>query len=175
MSMDLCHTQLDSQVGVIVVQREGDFITGLYLPNHKWWSGPRGDVRRSDTLLAAASRQVEEYFAGERTMFDLPLKLSGTPFQERVWDELRRIPYGETISYGELARRVGQPTASRAVGAANGRNPISILVPCHRVVGSNGQLTGYGGGIDAKRWLLQWETSLVSRSARQLLHFADHE
>jgi methylated-DNA-[protein]-cysteine S-methyltransferase len=110
-------------------------------------------------VLAAAAAQLEEYLAGERTSFDLPLSPRGTEFQRRVWDALVEIPYGETVSYAELARRVGAPAAVRAVGAANGRNPLSIVVPCHRVVGSDGSLTGYGGGLPAKRWLLDLERS----------------
>lgn len=101
--------------------------------------------------------QLDEYFAGERLDFDLPLDPVGTEFQLRAWDALRLIPYGETRTYGEQARRIGSPTAVRAVGAANGRNPISIIVPCHRVVGSDGSLTGFGGGLDAKRYLLDLE------------------
>jgi methylated-DNA-[protein]-cysteine S-methyltransferase len=102
--------------------------------------------------------QLDEYFAGTRTDFDLPLSLHGTDFQRRVWLELTRIPYGETISYGELARRIGRPNAMRAVGLANGRNPVSIIVPCHRVIGADGSLTGYGGGLDRKRLLLGLES-----------------
>jgi methylated-DNA-[protein]-cysteine S-methyltransferase len=112
---------------------------------------------RSSAALAFARGQLEEYFAGTRTAFDLPLHPQGTEFQLTVWDELARIPYAETISYGELARRIGQPQAMRAVGAANGRNPLPIVVPCHRVIGSNGNLTGFGGGLPAKRFLLGWE------------------
>jgi methylated-DNA-[protein]-cysteine S-methyltransferase len=108
-------------------------------------------------VLKAAERQLGEYFAGNRNTFDLPLAAVGTPFQRRVWDALRKIPYGETISYGELARRVGQPTAARAVGLANGKNPISIVVPCHRVIGSSGKLIGYGGGLGRKQTLLALE------------------
>jgi methylated-DNA-[protein]-cysteine S-methyltransferase len=108
-------------------------------------------------VLDAAVRQLREYFAGERRDFDLPLEPAGTPFQLTVWDALRGIPYAETINYGQLAVRVGNPTASRAVGLANGRNPISIVVPCHRVIGANGSLTGYGGGLDRKRTLLDLE------------------
>ncbi len=103
--------------------------------------------------------QLDEYFAGERTEFDVTLRLEGTEFQRRVWAGLLEIPYGETISYGELATRIGQPTASRAVGLANGRNPVGIIVPCHRVIGSTGALTGYGGGLDRKRALLDLERS----------------
>jgi methylated-DNA-[protein]-cysteine S-methyltransferase len=115
-------------------------------------------------VLADAARQLNEYFAGERTDFDLPLSLDGTGFQRTVWSGLQDIPYGETISYGELARRIGQPTASRAVGLANGRNPVSIVVPCHRVVGSNGSLTGYGGGLPRKQFLLGLELRVSGRT-----------
>jgi methylated-DNA-[protein]-cysteine S-methyltransferase len=107
--------------------------------------------------LAATVVQLNEYFNGGRREFDLPLYFEGTTFQRRVWQELTEIPYGETWSYGQLARRIGKPSASRAVGLANGRNPISILVPCHRVIGADGSLTGYGGGLERKRWLLAHE------------------
>ena len=103
--------------------------------------------------------QLEAYFAGSRQTFDVPLALAGTDFQRRVWEGLLEIPYGHTMSYGELARRVGRPGASRAVGLANGRNPVAIIVPCHRVIGANGTLTGYGGGLDRKVWLLDHERS----------------
>jgi O-6-methylguanine DNA methyltransferase len=107
--------------------------------------------------LEPARRQLEEYFQGRRRSFELPLAPRGTPFQLRVWAELRRIPYGQTLSYGELARRLGDPGLSRAVGAANGANPISIIVPCHRVIGANGSLVGYGGGLPIKKALLEFE------------------
>jgi methylated-DNA-[protein]-cysteine S-methyltransferase len=112
---------------------------------------------RDDAALGDWSAQLDEYFAGTRTTFDLPLQLHGTPFQVEVWEQLRRIPYGETISYGELAKRVDRPEAARAVGAANGQNPIAIVVPCHRVIGADGSLTGFGGGLPWKRWLLARE------------------
>jgi len=115
-----------------------------------------------DPVLLATRTQLAEYFAGERTDFDLPLDPQGTPFQLRAWQALREIPYGETISYGEQAARLGDPNKSRAVGAANGRNPISIIVPCHRVIGSNGSLTGFGGGLPAKRLLLELEQGIQS-------------
>ncbi len=111
--------------------------------------------------LGEAKRQLLEYFDGTRRGFDLPLAPAGTAFQRRVWDELRRIPYGETISYGELARRIGRPTASRAVGAANGRNPLAIVVPCHRVIGAGGALVGYGGGLPVKETLLAHEQGVA--------------
>jgi methylated-DNA-[protein]-cysteine S-methyltransferase len=123
--------------------------------------GPDGPHAAS---LAAAAGQLAEYFAGARTRFELPLATGGTGFQRRVWAALRDIPYGETISYGELARRIGSASASRAVGLANGRNPVSIIVPCHRVVGSNGSLTGYGGGLDRKRFLLGLEQRVSGRT-----------
>ena len=116
----------------------------------------------SHPVLVEARRQLEEYFAGDRLDFDLPLDPVGTPFQMQVWQTLRGIPYGSTISYGEQARRLGDPNKARAVGAANGRNPISIVVPCHRVVGSNGSLTGFGGGLGAKAWLLDHERLVVA-------------
>lgn len=163
-----CFDQIESPLGRIVVQGDGEFITGLYLPNHKHWSGPDPSWRQSDAPFAAVRQQLAEYFAGERQEFDVPVQLAGTPFQQRVWQELVRIPYGTTISYAELARRVGQPTASRAVGSANGRNPVSILVPCHRVIGANGKLTGYGGGIDKKEWLLAWERRAMGSKSERL-------
>jgi methylated-DNA-[protein]-cysteine S-methyltransferase len=116
--------------------------------------------RRDDAALADAAAQLDAYFARERQKFDLLLALAGTPFQLRVWEEVRRIPYGTTISYRELARRVGRPAAIRAVGAANGATPVPIVIPCHRVVGSDGSLTGYGGGLGRKRALLELEGAL---------------
>lgn len=114
------------------------------------------------TLLAYARLQLEEYFARTRTTFELPLEPIGSAFQRRVWDALRAIPYGTTVSYSEIARRLGDVRATRAVGAANGQNPIPIIVPCHRVVGAHGELTGFGGGIDRKRWLLEHEGALLT-------------
>ena len=115
------------------------------------------DWQRGTRHLDRVLEQLRAYFTGELQAFDLTLAAQGTPFRHKVWDELARIPYGETISYGELARRIRQPSASRAVGLANGANPIPIVVPCHRVIGANGQLTGFGGGLPAKRWLLEHE------------------
>jgi len=116
----------------------------------------------ADTAFAAAVDQLEEYFAGQRTEFELELELAGTPFQRRVWSALMTIPYGQTRSYGEIAMQLDAPGASRAVGLANGRNPIAIIVPCHRVIGANGKLTGYGGGLSRKRALLDLETAKAS-------------
>ena len=155
-------TTLESPVGTIhLVGRDGR-LTGLYLDERP----DVGPVEPDDGRLDDARRQVEEYFAGERTSFDLDLAPSGTPFQLAVWEALRTIGYGETTSYVEIARRIGRPTASRAVGAANGRNPISLVVPCHRVIGSTGKLVGYGWGVERKRWLLDHEVRVVtSRSS----------
>src|SRR5205085_10571542 len=114
-------------------------------------------VAPDDPPFAAAIAQLRAYFRGESTAFDVPLELRGTPFQRRVWASLCTIPYGETVTYGALAQRLGTPSAARAVGLANGRNPVGIIVPCHRVVGSDGSLTGYGGGLDRKRRLLEFE------------------
>ena len=121
----------------------------------------RGSGGEASAVLARARRQLEEYFTGARTTFDLPLDAAGSAFQQRVWDALRAIPYGTTVSYSELARRLGDVRATRAVGAANGQNPIPIMVPCHRVVGAHGELTGFGGGLERKRWLLEHEGALL--------------
>lgn len=124
----------------------------------------QGEWRRDAARVVAARTQLEEYFAGKRQRFDLELLPIGTEFQRQVWAELARIPYGETISYGELAHRIGNAKAMRAVGLANGRNPIPIVVPCHRVIGANGSLTGFGGGIERKRWLLEHEARSAQRA-----------
>ncbi|HEY1065592.1 MAG TPA: methylated-DNA--[protein]-cysteine S-methyltransferase [Pirellulales bacterium] len=157
MSAATYYSYLDSPLGRLFVQGDGACVTGLFLPNHKRWQGPDPAWRESPDSFNAVRTQLAEYFAGERQTFDVPLRPTGTSFQQRVWRELTLIPYAQTITYAQLAHRVGQPTASRAVGAANGRNPISILVPCHRVIGADGQLTGYAGGVEKKRWLLAWE------------------
>ncbi len=125
---------------------------------------PDDDAIEDAALFRDAVEQLRAYFVGELKEFTLKLNPEGTPFQQRAWAELRKIPYGETISYGEQARRLGDPKACRAVGAANGQNPLGIIVPCHRVIGSNGKLTGFAGGLDAKAWLLQHETGLFPAS-----------
>jgi methylated-DNA-[protein]-cysteine S-methyltransferase len=153
----ICYTLIDCPFGRMFVQGDGQFLTGLFMPQHKGWRGPDASWQQSDAPFAIVREQLAEYFAGKRRQFDVPLKLAGTPFQQRVWQELVRIPFGTTITYAQLAQRVGMPTAARGVGHANGRNPISIIVPCHRVIGTNGKLTGYAGGMDKKQWLLDWE------------------
>lgn len=166
------HTEFDSPVGPITFQGDGTHLTGLHFPSHRHWPGVPESSQRSDDLFHEARRQLSEYFQGTRQSFDLPLRATGTPFQQRVWDELLRIPFGETRSYAELARRVGNPAATRAVGAANGRNPISIIIPCHRVIATSGVLTGYGGGLERKRQLLALEQHLPpARSSGQRVLF----
>ncbi|RYG32323.1 methylated-DNA--[protein]-cysteine S-methyltransferase [bacterium] len=153
--MSLIQADYASPIGTLRLVSDGEGLVGLYLPDHK--REPLPVAEGSDAVLTEASRQLDRYFAGESAEFDLPLRAKGTPFQQTVWAELRRIPRGETISYGELAKRIGQPTAVRAVAGANARNPISIVVPCHRVIGTSGKLTGYAGGLTAKEYLLGLE------------------
>jgi methylated-DNA-[protein]-cysteine S-methyltransferase len=155
----ITYTYVDSPIGRLSLHSDGVALTGLYMdvagrprqPSAAWTEDA------SVGPLPQTVRQLDEYFMGRRRDFDLPLRLEGTGFQQRVWQVLTEIPYGVTWSYGELARRIGNLNASRAVGLANGRNPISILVPCHRVIGADGSLTGYGGGLERKRWLLAHE------------------
>jgi methylated-DNA-[protein]-cysteine S-methyltransferase len=151
------HTVADSPVGLLTLVAADGALAGVYMEQHRHRPAQETFGERDDTAFAAVTEQLAEYFARERGGFDLPTTVRGTPFQRSVWTALRDIPYGETISYGELAARIGRPTAVRAVGLANGRNPISIVVPCHRVVGSTGDLTGYGGGLERKRHLLDFE------------------
>lgn len=148
-----------SPIDDLLLVGDGRALTGLFMAPHT--IDPRWEPGDGDPLLTEAAAQLDAWFAGDRLDFDVDLDPAGTDFQRRVWSELRRIAYGETISYGELARRVGRPGAARAVGLANGRNPISLIVPCHRVIGSDGSLTGYGGGIPRKRYLLDFEAKLV--------------
>jgi methylated-DNA-[protein]-cysteine S-methyltransferase len=154
-------SEMSSPIGDLLLASAGEGLTeirvGRPVPGDGW--------KRDDVLLAQAREQLLAYFGGELFDFDLPLDTAGTPFQRRVWDELGRLNYGETLSYGDLARRIGQPKAARAVGSANGSNPVPIIVPCHRVIGANGGLGGYGLGLDRKRWLLGHETkSLAGRA-----------
>jgi methylated-DNA-[protein]-cysteine S-methyltransferase len=152
------YTRLPSPLGPLVLVGTTDALTAIWLP-----SGQDADLRPESGWVETAApfreavRQLNAYFAGTLREFDLPLAPAGTPFQQRVWRALREIPYGETLSYGELARRIARPAAVRAVGAANGRNPLAIVVPCHRVIGRDGRLVGYGGGLPAKKLLLELE------------------
>ena len=156
------YTEIESPLGMITLRGTERGLTGIYMQDHR--HGPeelqRRGWQRDDRLFADARAQLGEYFAGKRKVFTVRIDreaMGGTDFQRRVWAGLEAIPYGVTISYRELARRIEQPTAVRAVGLANGRNPFSIIVPCHRVIGANGKLTGYGGGMERKQWLLDRE------------------
>ena len=148
---------LNSLIGDLLLAGDDDGLSLIGFPQGKMRHDPEPDWIFNEKPFAAARQQLEEYFAGDRKEFDLPLNLSGTAFQVQVLEELQRIPYGETTSYGDIAKRIGRPKAMRAVGAANGRNPIPIIVPCHRVIGSSGDLTGFGGGLDTKAALLRLE------------------
>jgi len=156
-------TTVPSPVGELTLAASERGLTCLLF--EQWAHGPGRTGWLPDdgsAILAAARTQLAEYFDHQRTRFDVPLDLRGTPFQVEVWQALRSIPFGVTISYGELARRVHSKNGFRAVGAANGRNPVAIIVPCHRVIGANGDLTGFGGGIERKRWLLDHERGVTA-------------
>lgn len=148
-----------SPLGQILLVANNDAVTGLHFVGEKYYPGVADDWQRKPNakMLVRARKQLDEYFAGKRKDFDLAVDPAGTTFQREVWRALQKIPYGATLNYGALAQRIGQPTASRAVGAANGRNPISIVIPCHRVIGANGDLTGYAGGMERKAALLRLE------------------
>jgi methylated-DNA-[protein]-cysteine S-methyltransferase len=148
---------LSTPIGSLLLAASTQGLRDVWFETGKHRKEPPPHWQRNAAKLAFASRQLEEYFAGERQTFELPLHPLGTPFQVQVWQTLAGIPYGTTISYAELARRIAQPRAVRAVGAANGRNPLPIILPCHRVIGSNGSLTGFGGGLPTKRFLLDME------------------
>ena len=158
-----------SPVGDLLLIGDGEGLTGLHMQEGPGRVEPPGRRRPQAPPFAAAREQLAEYFAGRRTRFELPLAPRGTEFQRRVWEALENVRFGDTATYGELATRLGAPAAARAVGAANGRNPISIVIPCHRLVGSGGGLTGYGGGLDRKRFLLALEAGVSGRRTYTLL------
>jgi methylated-DNA-[protein]-cysteine S-methyltransferase len=145
--------KLKSPVGTLTLVSNGDDLVGLYLDTYQPPTAERGET----PVLLRTAAQLEQYFSGTRSRFDLPLKPTGTPFQRAVWNALTQIPFGATCSYADIARRIGRPNAVRAVGAANGSNPIAVIIPCHRVIGADGSLTGYGGGLPRKKWLLAHE------------------
>lgn len=151
------HTVIDSPYGPLTLVADDGVLCGLYMTHQRHRPPEETFGPRDDTTFREAQDQLEAYFAGELKEFTLELRLHGTPFQRGVWDQLTRIPYGETRSYGDLADALGNPRASRAVGLANGKNPAGIIVPCHRVVGTDGSLTGYGGGLQRKQRLLDFE------------------
>ncbi len=159
---DYVGIQMDSPIGTLSVAEDGAGICDVYLGALEGLSSTESDVREQETpLLAEARRQLTEYFAGTRREFSLPLSLHGTEFQIKDWKALQEIPYGETCSYKQIAERIGSPKAFRAVGMANNKNRIAIIIPCHRVIGADGSLVGYGGGIDKKIWLLELEKRML--------------
>ena len=168
--MNTRHAVIDSPLGELTLVVEDDALTGVYFRHH-WYRpaedtfGPRVDAD-SDPLLAEARSQLTDYLAGDRHDFDLPIRLSGGDLQRRVWHLLTTIPFGETVTYGELATALADSTTAQEVGQAVGRNPLSVIVPCHRVVGRNGQLTGYAGGLKRKQFLLELEEPSEVKAAR---------
>ena len=155
----MTHMFIHSPIGELTLLARDGRLVGVHFPSGAGVGGTGSSAEGTDPVLEAAAEQLREYFAAERTVFDLPLELDGTAFQQQAWRALADIPYGETVSYGEQARRLGRPDAVRAVGAANGANPIPIVLPCHRVIGADGSLTGFGGGLEVKRRLLDLERS----------------
>lgn len=158
------HAVVDTPVGELTLVGRDGGLSGVYFPDHVRRPGQESFGRRDDGAFPEGAVQLGEYFAGQRTTFDLLLTPSGNAFQHKVWAQLTLIPYGQTRSYGQLAAALGDPGLARAVGAANGQNPLSIIVPCHRVVGADGRLTGYAGGLERKRFLLDLETPADQRA-----------
>ena len=154
-------SELDSPVGNLLLLGDGQALSGLYMHEQRHRPPLPAGAERNDRMFRDVREQLKAYFAGKLQEFDVSLAGEGSPFQRTVWKALRKIPFGATESYGGLARSIGNPAASRAVGLANGKNPIGIIVPCHRVVGANGSLTGYGGGLERKRWLLEHERRIA--------------
>jgi methylated-DNA-[protein]-cysteine S-methyltransferase len=164
--MSVTHTIAGSPVGELTLVAEDGRLTGLYFPHH-WYRPDQATFgERDEAGFGAAKRQLAEYFAGERERFDLPLRPRGEEFQRRVWEHIGAVPYGQTVSYGELARQLGDGATAKDVGAAVGRNPLCVIVPCHRVVGKDGSLTGYAGGLARKRFLLRLEEPAAGDSGK---------
>ena len=161
----LSYTHMNSPAGRLLLAGNAEALHFLSFPSGHKAFGPKSAWQPDDAPFKEVKRQLAAYFAGALQRFDLPLVLTGTDFQKQVWNTLQTIPFGETRSYGWLAREIGRPTASRAVGAANGANPIPIIIPCHRVIGTNGALTGFGGGIETKKFLLDLEDAPAARRA----------
>jgi methylated-DNA-[protein]-cysteine S-methyltransferase len=160
------YTTVDSPIGELLLVGDGQALHGLYMQEGRTAKRIEPGWERFEQPFAAVVAQLAEYFDGRRRGFDVPLAFDGPPFQRQAWQALREIPYGETVSYGEQARRIGHPDAARAVGAANGQNPIAVIVPCHRVIGADGNLTGFGGGLERKRLLLDLEADVVTGTLR---------
>lgn len=171
--MPAAHTVLATRLGELTVVQDDGVLTGLYFPGH--WPRPDRSAfgpQAGGEGFADVARQLDEYLAGDRAAFDLPVQASGTEFDRRVWDLVRAIPYGRTTTYGDLARRLGPGTDARDVGAAVGRNPLCIVIPCHRVIGSTGKLTGYAGGLARKRALLDIEAGISPLPAPETAEFS---
>ncbi len=160
--MTLLYDTIDSPIGTLLLVGDGHALRRVDMQQGRRPTGINSSWRREPDALADVTTQLGEYFAGNRRTFELELSMAGNAFEQRVWDELVEIPYGETASYGEIAQRVGAASAARAVGLANGRNPIAVIVPCHRVIGADGSLTGYGGGLERKRFLLDLEAGVLT-------------
>jgi methylated-DNA-[protein]-cysteine S-methyltransferase len=156
------YTTFDSPIGELLLVGDGEALSRLHMMGSRHRVTVNPAWHRDDGAFGEVRTQLDEYFAGERREFDIPLDMRGHEFERRVWEELRVIPYGETASYGEIANRIGSPGAARAVGLANGRNPVAVIVPCHRVIGADGSLTGYGGGLERKRLLLELESGVLT-------------
>ncbi len=165
--MATTHTIIDTTLGELTLVADGGVLSGIYFPGH--WTRPDRTRfgERTKRGFEGVERQLHEYLDGERRTFDLPVVLSGAPFQQRVWELLKQIPYGQTTTYGAIADELGDASLARPVGGAVGHNPLSLIVPCHRVVGKNGALTGYAGGLDRKRFLLDLEAGLAPTAAAQ--------
>jgi methylated-DNA-[protein]-cysteine S-methyltransferase len=162
MTIEYFYTTTDSPIGELLLTGDGHSLNRLDMRGGRRPVAIDPAWERREEPFADVCAQLDEYFAGARQAFELPLALAGNQFELRVWEALREIPYGETVGYGEIARRIGEPSASRAVGLANGRNPIAVIVPCHRVIGADGSLTGYGGGLERKRFLLDLEAGVMT-------------
>jgi len=157
---DIYYSEVSSPLGELLLVSDGESLMGVYYEDHRRGPARNKNWRRDAGPFKQVENELAAFFAGELQAFSVKLAPRGSNFQEEVWNELRRIPTGKTLTYAELAAKIGRPKAIRAVGAANARNPISIIVPCHRVVGSNGALTGYAGGLERKEWLLRHEASV---------------
>ncbi|WP_062229474.1 methylated-DNA--[protein]-cysteine S-methyltransferase [Aureimonas frigidaquae] len=164
----MLYTYLQTPIGALLLAGDGHALSRISFPTGSRMMAPGPDWQRDDAAFILARQELTDYFNGKLRAFTVPLAPAGTPFQIQVWTALRAIPYGETITYGTLARRIGRPTASRAVGAANGANPLPIILPCHRVIGGTGALTGFGGGLPTKTWLLTLEGAAAAGSQTEL-------
>ncbi len=160
--LPITYSEIDSPIGRLLLYGTSRGLSGIFMTRHRHFDGKQKDWKRDDARWSGVAKQLREYFDGKRRDFDIPLDVEGTEFQMKVWDALCKIPFGRTASYADIARKIGNPKAMRAVGLANGRNPVSIVVPCHRVIGADGSLTGYGGGLDRKKVLLDLESRVLA-------------